>query len=279
VCRLLGDIDRGVAVSSSTDEGPLKACTRRGTADTVDGMGSLLFRHRLAALVLLLVGPLIGAFALSKHPIGLRTTSELVGMPIAFAATAVALLIAFVLRTTGEARLGNVVYGQGEGARVVTSGPFRLQRHPLYVGTSLAIVGLSAPFLPPLFIAVLAVLTALTVSSIAGYEEGALAAKFGDAWTRYAQAVPRFVGVPGKVDDDGVRTTARGWTIATLSNLGLLSFGLYRLAVAAGVDEGPRKVLGLVNVVCVLVWAAMVLGRRAVNRLTTMTTTTHATGM
>lgn len=236
-------------------------------------MGSLLFRHRLAVLVFLLVGPLIGAFALSKHPIGWRTTSELVGMPVAFAATAVALLIAFALRAAGEARLGDVVYGQGEGARVVTSGPFRLQRHPLYVGTFLTIVGLSAPYLPPVFLAGLAVLTALTVSSIAGYEEGALAAKFGDAWTRYAQAVPRFIGVPGKVDDDGVRTTARSWSIAVLSNLGLLSFGCYRLAVAAGVDEGQRKVLGLLNVACVLVWTAMVLGRRAINRSTATTTT------
>lgn len=240
-------------------------------------MGALLFRHRLAALVLLLVGPLIAAYVLSKHPIGLQTTSELLGVPVAFAATAVALLVAFALRVTGEARLGDVVYGQGEGARVVTSGPFRLQRHPLYAGTFLMIVGLSGPYLPPLFVTVLAVLTALTVSSIAGYEEGALAAKFGDAWTRYAKSVPRFVGVAGAVDDDGVQTTARGWAIAVLSNLGLLSFGLYRLAVAAGVSEGPKKLLGLLNIGCALVWTAMVLGRRALNRSTT-TPTSPPTG-
>lgn len=222
-------------------------------------MGARLFHHRLAVIALLLMVPVMVAILLVKHPIGLAVCSELVGREAVFVVTGLGLWLGFLLRVSGEVRLGTIVYGQQAGGRVVTSGPFRFLRHPLYAGTAFLIVGLAAPYLPPLFVALHAVVTGLVLTAIAAHEDEAMHEKHGEAWTRYARSVPRFVGVPGPVDDDGVVTSAAGWAVAVVGNLGLFSLGAYRLAVAAGFES---RALGFANLVCIAVWLLVVLARR-----------------
>jgi protein-S-isoprenylcysteine O-methyltransferase Ste14 len=223
-------------------------------------IGEMLFRWRLAVIV----GAfgLAGAYALIATE-GPRSLAELVGLERAFLITGPLCLLAFLLRVTGEARLGAVVYGQRASPRVVTGGLFRFSRHPLYIGTWLFFVAATAPYLPPAVLALLALGFALALVAIGAHEERALAAAHGDAWTRYARAVPRVLGMrglaKGAVDDDGIRPTARAWFGAGLGNLFFLSLGLYR--IIAALCE-PSKAFGLANVVCLLVWLVVVAARR-----------------
>jgi protein-S-isoprenylcysteine O-methyltransferase Ste14 len=176
-----------------------------------------------------------------------------------FVVTGALCLLAFLLRTTGEARVGSAVYGQGAAGHVVTSGPFRLLRHPLYAGTWLFFVASTTPYLPAVVAAVLALAFALALRAIAVHEEAHLHDRHGDAWRRYAAAVPRFLGVPRAVDDDGISVTAAALAAAALSNLGMLSLGVYRVVTGLGLH---LRGLGLVNVLAIGLWVLIVVVRR-----------------
>lgn len=227
-------------------------------------MGAILFRWRLAVIVGLTAAAIVVAVVLAKQEAPKPASlSDVVGLGVVFAVTGALLLLGFVLRTTGEARLGSVVYGQDAAPRVVTGGPFRLLRHPLYAGTWIWMVSVAAPYLPAVVVVAHAVVCAAALAAIAVYEEAALAEKLGAAWTRYAGAVPRFVGLPRRVDDDGVRVTAGALGLAALSNLGLFSLGAYRLLTAAGVEFVGLKSL---NLLCIAVWLLVVVVRRVMAR-------------
>jgi protein-S-isoprenylcysteine O-methyltransferase Ste14 len=81
----------------------------------------------------------------------------------------------------------------GAPTTLVTTGPFRVSRHPMYLGMVSALLGVAVtlgsatPFLVPPAFAVL-----LTVRFIHA-EEAALAARFGDAWTAYAARTRRWI--------------------------------------------------------------------------------------
>ena len=239
--------------------------------------GAAMFRWRLAIIVAFFgaacvaawvcngVGASDGADATAVRATWLVTVQDFVSHDVIFAVCGALSLVAFWLRAAGEARLGSTVYGQDAGAspRVITGGPFRVMRHPLYAGTWLFYAATFAPYVPIAVLAILVVAFALCLRTIAKHEELALAQAHGDAWARYAQAVPRFVGVPGRVDDDGVETNAKAWALATLGNLALLSLGLYRIAVAAGVDFRGMRALSLL---CMALWIVAVLARRVVGK-------------
>lgn len=226
-------------------------------------MGELLFRWRLAVIV--------GAFGLAgawaalalKLDLGLASSTSLWGVERVWLSTAPLLLVAFALRVTGEARLGAAVYGQAASARVVSGGPFRFSRHPLYVGTWLFFVAACAPFVPPLVLAAIAVPFAFALATIGAHEERALADKHGDAWTRYAHAAPRFLGVPRGAVDDGIRPTMRDYASAVAGNMFFLSLGVYRIAAGiAGFDAPGMKLLGLANFAVLAAWLLIVTSRR-----------------
>lgn len=76
--------------------------------------------------------------------------------------------------------------------RLVTTGPYAMGRNPMYVGWTLAYVGIAltlASVWLVLFLPAVLVATHLTVR----HEEDRLRARFGSAYTAYAEAVRRYV--------------------------------------------------------------------------------------
>lgn len=72
-----------------------------------------------------------------------------------------------------------------KGREVTTSGPYRLTRHPLYLGSSILGVGLAiASHSVPVALVVIAYL-AVTLTAAIRSEEAHLTEKFGDAYPAY----------------------------------------------------------------------------------------------
>ncbi|MDA8092900.1 MAG: isoprenylcysteine carboxylmethyltransferase family protein [Betaproteobacteria bacterium] len=81
-----------------------------------------------------------------------------------------------------------------KASRLVTHGPFRFSRNPMYLGLLIALSGWAAWLgsLSPLL--VLPFFVALVTSQQIVPEEQALQARFGEPYTRYRQRVRRWVG-------------------------------------------------------------------------------------
>jgi protein-S-isoprenylcysteine O-methyltransferase Ste14 len=208
-------------------------------------MGALLFRHRLAVIGGFFLVAAVGVVGVARHENGgagmalpSDTISGATGADaLCWAFSAVACILAFAVRTWGEAHLGAAVYGQTASTTLVTSGPFGYVRHPLYVGTWLFFAGAIAPYLPFAATVVLAGLFAMALRAVAVHEEGALDTTHGEAWRRYCAHVPRLWGVAvAGWKSDGVVPQLSHWALAAFSNLGMLALGSFRLVRAAGID-------------------------------------------
>jgi protein-S-isoprenylcysteine O-methyltransferase Ste14 len=80
-------------------------------------------------------------------------------------------------------------------ARLVRSGPFAFSRNPIYVGNTLALVGLAVA-LGSAWFAILAVPMVALLRHLAVLpEERHLAAAFGADWDAYAARTPRWIGL------------------------------------------------------------------------------------
>ncbi len=93
-------------------------------------------------------------------------------------------------RTLGEmynvsSSLGTELYANHQ---LVTAGPFRYVRHPMYAGIGLAAVGGLAVYRT--WAMVFAVCSVLGLTIKARHEEQLLAAEFGPAWSEYSRLVP-----------------------------------------------------------------------------------------
>lgn len=75
--------------------------------------------------------------------------------------------------------------------RLITTGPYGLIRHPMYVG--LLVAGLGGILLYETWTPVLFAVTFFGLMLRARREEQALAAEFGEQWQAYAQRVPAWV--------------------------------------------------------------------------------------
>ena len=91
-------------------------------------------------------------------------------------------LFTWALAHLRSAFLGNVAPVTN---RLVTSGPYRWLRHPTYLATSIALLGLALALRSPWGIASTLVLFLPAAISRARLEERALAGRFGPAWDDY----------------------------------------------------------------------------------------------
>jgi protein-S-isoprenylcysteine O-methyltransferase Ste14 len=87
---------------------------------------------------------------------------------------------------------GTQLYSDQE---LVTTGPFALVRHPMYLGALIA--GVGTVLLYRTWTAVLILTQEVVFWVRAGREEQALAAEFGDTWNAYVRRVPSGVPVLG----------------------------------------------------------------------------------
>ena len=82
-----------------------------------------------------------------------------------------------------------------KGREVTASGPYRLSRHPLYVGSSLMGVGLAIASASLVVAVIVAAYLAVTLTAAIRTEEAHLTEKFGAAYPEYrsgrADAAPR----------------------------------------------------------------------------------------
>jgi protein-S-isoprenylcysteine O-methyltransferase Ste14 len=87
------------------------------------------------------------------------------------------------------------------GHRLVTHGPYRLVRHPMYLGLALAALGALAVYRT--WSAVLFVLQTPVLVRRAQREDVLLAQTYGDTWQRYAGRVPAWLPTGwGRLDSD-----------------------------------------------------------------------------
>lgn len=77
--------------------------------------------------------------------------------------------------------------------RVVTVGPYRWVRNPIYLAALLVVVGEAWLFRSPPLLAYAAVMAVVFHLFVLAYEEPALRRRFGDAYLAYRRSVPRWL--------------------------------------------------------------------------------------
>jgi protein-S-isoprenylcysteine O-methyltransferase Ste14 len=78
---------------------------------------------------------------------------------------------------------------------IMTKGPFRYSRHPMYLSSSLALIGIGIACASWLFLLLSVAYMVLSMVSAAS-EERFLLAKYGDSYSEYMNRTPRWIGVP-----------------------------------------------------------------------------------
>jgi len=137
----------------------------------------------MAGLIAYLIKPARMAWAAVPLPVWLRWT----GVGLALIAGA---LLVWMFRTLGRNLTDTVVTRKQH--TLVTTGPYRWVRHPLYTSAALAIVGNSL-VAANWFIFVVGCLALLLLVIRTRKEEQNLIAKFGDDYRNYMQRTGRFV--------------------------------------------------------------------------------------
>lgn len=132
-----------------------------------------------------------GWLALELSRMGLDMTSGFVlinALLIGLAA------LAAWIRVWGAAYLGTYTVGNAEmkAGHVLADGPYRFVRNPLYIGSFLCL-GVICVLMPPSGAAVTLVLLAVFLFRLILGEEAFLAARLGEAYSAYKQAVPRLI--------------------------------------------------------------------------------------
>ena len=144
---------------------------------------------------ILLASAVLGALALDRMLISLP--------PIPFAETVAARGLGWALIAAGIGlwswahdafkRAGTTVLPHRPSAALVTTGPFAFSRNPIYLGISLALVGVALVLNKLAFLLVVPVFMGLVWGLAIRREERYLLNRFGDEWADYADRVRRWV--------------------------------------------------------------------------------------
>ncbi len=120
--------------------------------------------------------------------------------------------IGTISRTRTSTRLGPLI----------TSGPFRMVRNPLYLGNWLIWSGLVVASRLVWMLPVAWVVFALQYGTMVLWEEARLRSMFGRQYDRYARDVSRWVPVPGRSNDLAPLRTCHPWSDVAFSERGTL---------------------------------------------------------
>lgn len=116
-------------------------------------------------------------------PLKLGTLWFYIGLPIALLGLAIYTMVIMSFITTPLEH------------EVMTKGPFRYSRHPMYLSSSLALIGVGIACASWLFI-LLSVAYMVLSMIYSPSEERSLLEKYGDSYREYMNKTPRWIGVP-----------------------------------------------------------------------------------
>ncbi len=136
---------------------------------------TILYAYHIIAFVLLIYSVFL--------PLKLGTVWLYTGLPIALLGLAFYTMVMVSFATTPIDR------------EVMTKGLYRYSRHPMYLSSSLAYIGVGIACASWLFLLLSVAYTVLSlISAIA--EERFLLKKYGDAYRKYMKRTPRWIGIP-----------------------------------------------------------------------------------
>lgn len=151
------------------------------------------------------------------------------GRVIAESAALAIVVLALLLRIWGSSYLSaSTVWDErAHSERIIIAGPFRFVRHPLYLGNVLLAIGLGAIAPMPGWIFIVVVF-AVFIGALIAYEDKLLAAKHGEAFAYYRQAVPSILP---RLSPAGAHQTV---TPSLRQGVGAESFTLFIVAGMVG---------------------------------------------
>ncbi len=158
--------------------------------------------------------------------IRLRSVWAMVPLYLYFARPTIPLMMAGLV----VALVGVLIRGWAAGSirknRVLTThGPYAFTRNPLYFGSFLIGIGFGIASGQPLILALFLIFFLVIYGRTMGKEEVRLSGLFGDEFTRYASAVPRFLPwrIPAWTDVTGETSPARPGVAQAPSQQGAVS--------------------------------------------------------
>ena len=99
--------------------------------------------------------------------------------------------------------------------KLFTTGPYSIVRHPLYLGSTLAMIGVLCILNHPLHWFIMIPLIIFFHGIAMFYEEQSLAARFGEQWQEYQKGVPAIIP---SIKLSSLRDTAGGWSWTAFCN-------------------------------------------------------------
>lgn len=108
----------------------------------------------------------------------------------------VPLAVGLVLNLVADANLkkhGTTVKPFEESSALVTTGAYRISRHPMYLGFTLILVGIAVVMGTAVPFVVVAVFVVHMETAFVRVEENMMEARFGDEWRRYKARVRRWI--------------------------------------------------------------------------------------
>jgi len=135
----------------------------------------ILYSYHIIAFLLLIYSVFL--------PLRLGTVWFYTGLPVALLGLAIYTMTIASFATTPLDR------------EVMAKGPFRYSRHPMYLSSSLAYIGVGIACASWLFLLLTIAYAVLSLIS-AIPEERFLLQKYGDAYREYMNRTPRYIGIP-----------------------------------------------------------------------------------
>ena len=135
----------------------------------------ILYSYHIIAFLLLIYSVFL--------PLRLGTVWFYTGLPIALLGLAIYTMTIASFATTPLDR------------EVMARGPFRYSRHPMYLSSSLAYIGVGIACASWLFLLLTIAYAVLSLIS-ASPEERFLLQKYGEAYREYINRTPRYIGIP-----------------------------------------------------------------------------------